>query len=187
MSIFDIQEPVQPQHLSTIALEIAIDSYPLVAWPWLVFGRKMENAESYNLEIQKFNPLAALQPVASHRFNQGISVIGDDRVFYILVPQIQTDRLVYDYTSALVDLYALDPDSAQNEPQKIKTLVLPHHSTRVLQQKIKTLVDVLQNSGHHIAVWDGRDSNGTLCAAGIYFIRATIGQRHFNKKMLYIP
>ncbi len=38
-------------------------------------------------------------------------------------------------------------------------------------QLVRTLVDRHQDAGHHVAVWDSRDSNGIPLASGIYFVR----------------
>lgn len=56
----------------------------------------------------------------------------------------------------------------------------------VLGQRLKTLVDGVQASGRHTAIWDGRDGQGRVVASGAYFYRLAAGDRTIARKMLLI-
>ena len=58
-------------------------------------------------------------------------------------------------------------------------------------QRVKSLVDGLQESGDHSVSWDSHDDGGTAVASGVYFYRLTVrGQngKQFaaTKKMLIV-
>jgi hypothetical protein len=43
-------------------------------------------------------------------------------------------------------------------------------------QRIRTLVDNRYTAGYHIALWDGRDDNGSLVSSGIHLYQIQVGQ-----------
>jgi hypothetical protein len=43
----------------------------------------------------------------------------------------------------------------------------------VLGQEIRTLVDEIQNPGHHVVVWNSKNDDGSIVASGVYFCRCT--------------
>ncbi len=51
---------------------------------------------------------------------------------------------------------------------------------------VRTLVDAVSAGGVHEAVWDGRDSNGTPVASGIYFCRAEVDSVTEVRKVVLI-
>jgi hypothetical protein len=54
----------------------------------------------------------------------------------------------------------------------------------LLGQKIKTLVDLFQNAGEHLIVWNGTDDNSNPVASGIYFYCFEPGSMNFLRKMI---
>jgi len=55
-----------------------------------------------------------------------------------------------------------------------------------LGHKIRILVDGVQNTGEHIAVWNGLNDAGTRVAGGLYFYRLTTNDFNTTKKMILI-
>jgi len=49
----------------------------------------------------------------------------------------------------------------------------------ILGQKVKVLVDQIQDAGHKSVIWDSRDEDGREVASGIYFYK--IGAENFQK------
>lgn len=56
----------------------------------------------------------------------------------------------------------------------------------VLGQKLRTLVNVAQEAGIHIAVWDGRDDFHQPVASGVYLYRLHAGKFTATKKMALV-
>jgi len=53
-------------------------------------------------------------------------------------------------------------------------------------QKVKTLVNAKQNTGHYQAAWDGKNSSNKQVASGVYFYKLTTPEKSLNKKMLLL-
>ena len=51
-------------------------------------------------------------------------------------------------------------------------------------QKIAGLVDDIQSSGEHAAVWDGKDKQGRQLPSGVYLYRLRTGGRQVVYKMI---
>jgi hypothetical protein len=56
----------------------------------------------------------------------------------------------------------------------------------VLGQKLRTLINIAQEAGIHIAVWDGRDDFHQLAASGVYLYRLHAGKFTATKKMALV-
>ncbi|MBI4726624.1 Ig-like domain-containing protein [candidate division TA06 bacterium] len=56
----------------------------------------------------------------------------------------------------------------------------------IIGQEVKILVDKTQEAGFYDASWDGRDSQGHLVAAGIYYYRLSVGQSSSCRKLVFI-
>lgn len=56
----------------------------------------------------------------------------------------------------------------------------------VAGRRIVRLIDAFQEEGLHRIVWDGRDSNGSQVASGIYFSRLTAGGSTVTRKMVLV-
>ncbi len=56
----------------------------------------------------------------------------------------------------------------------------------VLGQKVKVLVDQIQDAGHKSVIWDGRDQGGQEVASGIYFYKIIAENFHKTKKMVLL-
>ena len=54
----------------------------------------------------------------------------------------------------------------------------------LLGQRVKVLVDELQNAGYKSVTWDGKDGQGQELASGIYFYRIEAGSFVQSKKMM---
>jgi len=52
--------------------------------------------------------------------------------------------------------------------------------------RVRTLVDDTRTPGRYVAVWDGRDANGTPVGSGVYFYRMTQKGFTATKKMLLL-
>ncbi len=63
-----------------------------------------------------------------------------------------------------------------SEPVKLTVL-------NTLGQQVRTLVDDYQVAGTHTVTWDGRSSEGTSVASGIYFYRLQAGDYSETRKM----
>jgi len=53
-------------------------------------------------------------------------------------------------------------------------------------REIKTLLKEVQKPGLHKVSWDGKDSAGQDCRAGIYYCKLQIGEEYCNTKILYL-
>jgi hypothetical protein len=53
-------------------------------------------------------------------------------------------------------------------------------------RRIKRLVDAVQDEGIHRIIWNGRDSNGSQVASGIYFSRLTTDGSTVTRKMVLV-
>ncbi len=71
------------------------------------------------------------------------------------------------------------PESSYNEQVTLEIY-------NVQGQLIRSLVDRPVNSGHHMAVWDGRDDTGRMTASGIYLSRLTWKGHQQVRKMLFV-
>ncbi len=56
----------------------------------------------------------------------------------------------------------------------------------ILGRKLRTLVNVDQTAGRHVAYWDGRDAYGRAAASGIYFYRLEAGYFVQTRKMVLL-
>jgi hypothetical protein len=53
-------------------------------------------------------------------------------------------------------------------------------------RRLAELARGFQPGGTYTARWDGRDAVGTEVGSGVYFIRATVGERTFNSRLLFV-
>ena len=53
----------------------------------------------------------------------------------------------------------------------------------LIGQEVRTLVNLYQVSGHHEAMWDGKDNHGQSVSSGIYLYRLQVGSQTITKKM----
>lgn len=56
----------------------------------------------------------------------------------------------------------------------------------LLGEKVATLVDQVQDAGSYRVAWEGRDANGRLLPAGVYFYRLTAGAEMQTKRLLLL-
>ena len=56
----------------------------------------------------------------------------------------------------------------------------------LLGQKVRTLVNRDMSSGHHVAVWDGKNEFGSPVSTGIYFYRIRAADFKENRKMILL-
>ena len=68
-----------------------------------------------------------------------------------------------------------------SSPQNVELTVF-----NIMGQKIKTLVRGRQMEGNHIAVWDGKNDQGTSASSGIYFYRLKTDNLLKTKSMLLL-
>jgi flagellar hook assembly protein FlgD len=54
-------------------------------------------------------------------------------------------------------------------------------------RRVKTLVHGVYAAGEFPVVWDGRDDNGSLTGAGLYWARLTTRDGHFSRSVVRIP
>jgi hypothetical protein len=66
-------------------------------------------------------------------------------------------------------------------PGKVKLTIY-----NILGQKVITLVDQYQESGHQVVNWDGKDDQGNQLSSGIYFCRLQAGDFSETKKMVLL-
>ncbi|HWA06684.1 MAG TPA: FlgD immunoglobulin-like domain containing protein, partial [Ignavibacteria bacterium] len=103
------------------------------------------------------------------------------------------DRLLKSKTNTIPSKYSL----AQNFPNPFNPSTLINYSIRengsvklevynVLGEKIKTLINEYQNSGHKSVVWDGTNDNGYKVASGLYIYKFVAGNYTNIKKMILI-
>ena len=53
----------------------------------------------------------------------------------------------------------------------------------ILGQRVRVLIDDVQNAGFKRATWDGRDQSGQESSSGVYFARLIVGQQSFVNTM----
>ena len=51
-------------------------------------------------------------------------------------------------------------------------------------QRVRSLARGMQPAGRHLLQWDTRDQNGAPVPAGVYFLRATLGTRAVQQKVV---
>lgn len=56
----------------------------------------------------------------------------------------------------------------------------------VVGQKVRTLVEGHQEAGEYQVVWDGKDTNGSQVASGVYFYRAQMNNFSETRKMVLL-
>jgi hypothetical protein len=56
----------------------------------------------------------------------------------------------------------------------------------IVGQKVKTLVDELQDAGHKTLHWDGKNDNGSQVSSGIYFYRIQAGEYSQTRRMVLL-
>jgi hypothetical protein len=54
-----------------------------------------------------------------------------------------------------------------------------------LGRKVRTLANEFQSAGRHHVTWDGRNDSGSLVTSGVYFYRATVGEKTDNVRVIY--
>jgi hypothetical protein len=53
-------------------------------------------------------------------------------------------------------------------------------------RKVTTLVNAIQESGHHQAIWDGTDRDGNELSSGVYFYRLVSGSESIGRRMVLL-
>jgi hypothetical protein len=53
-------------------------------------------------------------------------------------------------------------------------------------QRVRSLVSTYQDAGTYNVIWDGRDMNGRICAAGLYYTKLNTNTYHLIKKFVYL-
>ena len=56
----------------------------------------------------------------------------------------------------------------------------------IMGQKVRVLVNSIQEAGNHSILWDGRDDRGLSAPSGIYFYRMRTDKQSFHQKMLLL-
>ena len=56
----------------------------------------------------------------------------------------------------------------------------------IMGQKVRVLVNSIQEAGNHSILWDGRDDRGLSAPSGIYFYRMRTHKQNFHQKMLLL-
>ena len=105
------------------------------------------------------------------------------------------------YTDEKLTEYQLIPNTyelSQNFPNPFNPATtiqygLPNHERvtlkvyNLLGEEVLTLVNNEQKEkGFHVAIWDGRNENGSIVASGIYIYRLTAGSFVMTKKMALV-
>ncbi len=55
-----------------------------------------------------------------------------------------------------------------------------------LGQRVRTLFEGVQRSGHHTVYWDGLDERGIAVASGVYFYKLATPEKTASRKMVYM-
>ncbi|MCG3156135.1 MAG: hypothetical protein DKINENOH_02750 [bacterium] len=56
----------------------------------------------------------------------------------------------------------------------------------MLGQRVRTLVDRVQNAGEYQVSWDGRDETGRPCSAGVYFVKLQAGAQVQQQRLTVV-
>lgn len=87
-------------------------------------------------------------------------------------------------------LYQNCPNPFNPETQIRYDLPVPGHVKlaiyNILGQKVRILVDEIQDAGHKSVIWDGRDDGGRDVASGIYFYKIAMENFEKTKKMVLL-
>jgi len=113
------------------------------------------------------------------------------------VDKLSIYRLVYDPTAKqsaslpkAYELFQNSPNPFNPETQIKYDLPTAGHVQltvfNVLGQKVKVLVNEVQETGHRSATWDGKDDMGKDVASGIYFYRLQTENFEKTKKMVLL-
>lgn len=68
-------------------------------------------------------------------------------------------------------------------PRRSEVLLSIHN---LLGQRIAVLVDGIQSVGAHVAIWDGKDSEGKAVASGLYLYQLQAGSFTQSHKMVLL-
>lgn len=135
----------------------------------------------------------AIIPVTNNNFTVNISGNKQTRNFMVIIgttafAQNNNDGIpLVPYSFALEQNYPnpFNPETtiryrlARQEHVKLEIF-------NTLGSKVATLVDGVQTTGEHAAVWNGRANSGAPVAGGVYFYRLGAGQQTFTRKMILI-
>ncbi len=58
--------------------------------------------------------------------------------------------------------------------------------TNVKGQVIRNLVSASKSEGMHTYLWDGVDNTGKSCTSGIYFVKMTVGNKAYSRKVILV-
>jgi hypothetical protein len=78
------------------------------------------------------------------------------------------------------------------KPNSTITLQVPVEANVLLAiydvqgHRIRTLADETLSPGSHEIAWDGRTDGGGEAGSGVYYVRASIGDREWRKKLLLV-
>ncbi|MFO7660947.1 MAG: FlgD immunoglobulin-like domain containing protein [Candidatus Cloacimonadaceae bacterium] len=58
--------------------------------------------------------------------------------------------------------------------------------TNTKGQVVRTLVSDNKDAGIHPVSWDGKDDNGRNCTSGMYFLKMTVGNKAYTRKVIMV-
>lgn len=110
----------------------------------------------------------------------------------VIFPVVETETYVSDITSSIPS-HILEnnyPNPFNNKttiPYKLSRFGWVELSIyNVTGQRLKKLVNEMQDRGWYTAVWDGRDENGMEVGSGLYFYQLHAEQMVLTKKLLFL-
>jgi len=53
-------------------------------------------------------------------------------------------------------------------------------------QVVRTLVSDEKAAGTHLTIWDGKDDSGKSCTSGMYFLKMTVGNKAYTRKVIMV-
>ena len=174
----------------------------LVLLVWCIFGKSHSNSPEYDIPRQVLDGGGAMwDSTTSYKLcssiGQSITGVhqGDTKIVYVgfwnpwVVEASPVEWEEVDYTQGPTEFGLRQNYPNPFNPATVIEYALPKTSEvnieiyNVLGQKVRHLVDELQEPGYKKIYWDGKDDQGNELSSGVYFYRIQAGDFVETRKM----
>ena len=161
-----------------------------IGWTWTSGGRYEADLPpgSYRVVLARYNPLGGYYGETHY---VGVVQVAGETEWDIRLPSVET--AIEEVIESRPILFALHP----NYPNPFNAgTAIPYQLPRaervrlaiygILGQRVRVLVDEMQSSGKHQAVWNGTGDSGKRVGNGVYFYRLSTDTREQVRRMILI-